>query len=68
MPSDSNAALFVLTVRPQSNIAVESRLIDLSEEATLSFLDENLTLFHVMCEEDHEYQVTDLMTNGKIFN
>lgn len=55
-------------MRPQSNIAVESRLIDLSEEATLSFLDENLTLFHVMCEEDHEYQVTDLMTNGKIFN
>ena len=31
LPEGTNAAMFFLTVRPQNNVAIENRLIDLNQ-------------------------------------
>ena len=58
-PSHALMSLWVLIVRPNNHIQINSRLAgredEFREESFLNFLTENLSLFHIMNEEDPEY-------------
>jgi hypothetical protein len=59
-PPHATMSMWSLVVRHDNNISIISRLAgqgdEFRSESLINYLTENLNLFHIMCEEDPEYQ------------
>lgn len=59
-PENSLLSVWALFVRHDHNIQINARLSGFADEfrpeSFLNFLHENLNLFHILAEEDPEYQ------------
>ena len=69
-PHNAQISVWALMVHHDNNIQINARLAGGSEEfktdSVMNFLNENLNLFHIMCEEDPEYQRLQILQDGKL--
>lgn len=69
-PSHAIMSIWVLIVRAGHQIQINSRLAgsedEFRQECFLNYLTENLSLFHIMSEEDAEYKQADFLRDCKI--
>lgn len=71
LPQGAQLGIWALMVHHDNNIQINARLAggsnEFNSEALMNFLNENLNLFQIMCEEDPEYQRLQILQDGKKF-
>lgn len=71
MPEDSYLTMWILNVKHDMTVQINSRITGTQERGfdpiqLGQFLQENLSLFQIMIEEDPEYQQLEMLQNGNL--